>query len=74
MSLEYDDDSIMPFGKHKGKTLEDVPASYFIWLQGELRNKSRLNQYEKALLDYIIDNQDVLDKQAGEENIYKKSD
>lgn len=26
------DDSLMPFGKHKGKRLEDVPASYLLWL------------------------------------------
>lgn len=26
------DQSEMPFGKHKGKKLEDVPASYLLWL------------------------------------------
>lgn len=28
----FDDDTPMPFGKHKGKRLEDVPASYLLWL------------------------------------------
>ena len=23
----------MPFGKHKGKPMQDVPASYFVWLK-----------------------------------------
>ena len=33
-----DDNSAMPFGKHKGKKMIDVPADYLLWLhdQGEL--------------------------------------
>lgn len=27
-----DDDSIMHFGKHKGRPLHKVPASYLLWL------------------------------------------
>lgn len=30
--IEMTDDSLMPFGKHKGKKLGDVPASYLLWL------------------------------------------
>jgi len=26
-----DDKSLMPFGKHKGKTLEDTPAGWLVW-------------------------------------------
>lgn len=26
------DKSIMPFGKHKGKSLDQVPRTYFVWL------------------------------------------
>jgi uncharacterized protein (DUF3820 family) len=26
------DQSPMPFGTHKGKKMEDVPASYLLWL------------------------------------------
>jgi len=29
------DDSLMPFGKHKGTRMEDVPAKYLDWLDGE---------------------------------------
>ena len=25
----------MPFGKFKGKPMQDVPASYLVWLHGE---------------------------------------
>jgi uncharacterized protein (DUF3820 family) len=28
---KLDDDSIMPFGKHKGKRLGEIPDSYFRW-------------------------------------------
>jgi hypothetical protein len=26
------DTDLMPFGKHRGKRMEDVPASYLLWL------------------------------------------
>ncbi len=32
---ELTDLSLMPFGKHKGEPLQDVPASYFHWLWTE---------------------------------------
>ncbi|GAT35602.1 putative quorum-sensing-regulated virulence factor [Terrimicrobium sacchariphilum] len=32
MSALTDEDP-MPFGKHKGKRMADVPASYFVWLK-----------------------------------------
>jgi uncharacterized protein (DUF3820 family) len=27
------DQDLMPFGKHKGEKMEDVPASYLLWLR-----------------------------------------
>lgn len=27
-----DDNSLMPFGKHKGEKMIDVPAAYLLWL------------------------------------------
>lgn len=32
MPEELTDDSLMPFGKHKGERMGDVPAKYLIWL------------------------------------------
>ena len=29
------DEDLMPFGKHKGERLCDIPASYFLWLSGQ---------------------------------------
>jgi uncharacterized protein (DUF3820 family) len=61
----YNDESIMPFGIHKGKKLEDVPASYLVYL---------LDSGLKAgpLKDYIIDNKDVLQKQMKEDQFKRK--
>jgi len=28
----FEDNSLMPFGKHKGLKLQDVPADHFVWL------------------------------------------
>jgi hypothetical protein len=35
------DSTIMPFGKHKGKRLDEVPADYLLWLadQPEVKYK-----------------------------------
>lgn len=33
MSEEFTDTSVMPFGKHKGQLMQDVPASYLAWLK-----------------------------------------
>lgn len=35
------DSDIMPFGKHKGEKLGDVPASYLLWLGDQPDIKKR---------------------------------
>lgn len=47
------DQSIMPFGKYKGKKMGEVPASYLLWI------------YDEGIKDgdvktYIVDNLDAL--------------
>lgn len=27
----YTDETVIPFGKHQGKILKDVPADYLLW-------------------------------------------
>lgn len=49
------DYSIMPFGKHKGKQLINVPDNYLLWLYHEN------NLSHAQLKEYIEDNLDVLD-------------
>lgn len=40
----------MPFGKHKGKLLIDVPESYFIWLSTQGLPKGKLGDQIKAVM------------------------
>jgi len=47
----------MPWGKHKGIPMQDVPASYFFWLWTE-RGMER-NRFD-PVADYIRKNLDVL--------------
>lgn len=50
----FNDNSIMPFGPHKGKHLKDVPAHYLIFIYE--------NERSGRLTEYIKDNLDVLRK------------
>jgi uncharacterized protein (DUF3820 family) len=46
--LEQLSKTVMPFGKHKGKTFDEVPLTYLDWLVGQnLREplKSKLEEY-----------------------------
>ena len=50
------DESPMPWGKYKGDKMENVPASYLLWLY----------KNQKCSIDvkeYIVDNLDVLKKE-----------
>jgi uncharacterized protein (DUF3820 family) len=60
MSTELTDQSIMPLGLHKGKRMEDVPADYLVWYR---ENAKKPN---KAVMEYIIDNWQVLLKEKKE--------
>ena len=55
--MKMTDKSIMPFGKHKGKQLDQVPADYLMWLYEN-------NKVSGLLKEYIEDNLDVLEKEA----------
>lgn len=52
------DTSEMPWGKHQGKAMIEVPADYLLWLYDN-------NKCSGSVLDYIKDNLDVLKKEAG---------
>lgn len=54
------DNDLMPFGKHKGKKLIDVPASYLLWLYEDHPNFKTTD-----VGIYITDNYEVIRKQAG---------
>lgn len=50
----FDDNSLMPFGKHKGEKLANVPAPYLIWLYENTLYATH------PLAKYIEDNMDAL--------------
>lgn len=50
----YEDEDLMPFGKHKGEKLLNVPASYLLWLWDQ-RPMS-----DKRLEEYIYQNMNAL--------------
>lgn len=59
------DESIMPFGKHKGKEMANVPASYLLWIYDEwtLPNP-RFGFVHQEVKAYIEVNLDVLKKEV----------
>lgn len=52
--LIYNDNTQMPYGKYKGKTLSNVPADYLIWLYDTSEQGNRM--YDRKLAKYIQDN------------------
>jgi uncharacterized protein (DUF3820 family) len=56
-----EDSDLMPFGKYKGKEMQDVPASYLLYLYNEV------DLYGKVK-DYIEENMDVLKEEVKNDN------
>jgi len=54
----------MPFGKYNGKTMEEVPAGYLLWLDTELEEQTLLNEAQQAVREYIDDNRSVLESES----------
>lgn len=51
----------MPFGKHKGTPLEDVPASYFHWLHMERCDHPGIKKYiQDNLASLKAENEDLI--------------
>lgn len=55
LKTPLNDDSLMPFGKYKGKVMSDVPASYLHWYW----THDPANRFTPVGL-YIKDNLDAL--------------
>lgn len=53
------DESTMPWGKHKGKKMEEVPADYLLFCYNENKACIRVRKY-------VEENMDVLKMQAAE--------
>jgi len=59
---KMEDSDLMPFGKHKNHRLDDIPASYLLWLYDQDGFKNR----NAELADYIDENRVLLEKEVGE--------
>jgi uncharacterized protein (DUF3820 family) len=46
-----DDNSLMPFGAHKGKKLANVPAQYLLWLHKENKCFGEIKKYIEENID-----------------------
>lgn len=70
----FTDTDPMPFGKHKGEPLQDVPASYLAWLWRDgLREFSRNYNRDTepvpertALANYIWNSKSAIEQEIGE--------
>ena len=49
----------MPFGKYKGKLLQDVPCHYLKWL----REESDIKETNVALYNYILNSWDAIQQE-----------
>lgn len=64
MTKPLDDLDPMPFGKHKGEPMQDVPARYLHWLWGEKKDDKT-----DPVVDYIRRNLSAL-KQEYKDGIW----
>ena len=62
MSEQMEDSDLMPFGKHKGDRLDQVPARYLLWLDEQPGFRKRT----PTLAEYIRRNRSVLEKEIEE--------
>jgi hypothetical protein len=61
MSTEaFQDSDVMPFGKHKGTKMEDVPASYLHWLYHQCKNNGCSNPDTWKVFNYIVNSKAAL--------------
>lgn len=61
------DNSLMPYGKYKGKKMANMPASYLLWMY-------RNDKLFKALEVYVEENMDALEKEEKEELSKREQD
>lgn len=54
---KFDDNTPMPWGKHRGQKMADVPDSYLLWLWTDGQHFKPNN---RALFAYIEDNLDAI--------------
>lgn len=63
--VDFTDNTLMPFGVHKGKAMINVPAKYLLWLYNEGCNHAQVKKY-------ITDNLDAINKEVSKIPSYKR--
>jgi uncharacterized protein (DUF3820 family) len=53
---DLDDSSLMPYGKHKGTKMVDVPDSYLLWIYENDKCSDSVKKYIESNLDAIRHN------------------
>ncbi len=63
--MTLSDETLMPWGKHEGTPLINVPVGYIDWLWTSIQAKHplRRNGFEKAFLDYCKEMEQALKKE-----------
>lgn len=54
----------MPFGAHKGKQMQDVPAGYIDWLVGQ----TWIDKFPQ-IVEYVETNRSAIDKELEEQGL-----
>ena len=75
--IEFNDSSLMPYGKHAGERLERVPASYLIWAYADHLEQMRQPRPDApdpihkkwALRGYVESNLDHLEEEAASRRV-----
>lgn len=61
----WTDDTVMPFGKHKGTKLANIPAGWFLWYEEYATNQN------PELMAYIGDTKMILLQEQDLKNLPK---
>lgn len=64
--MKLEDDDMMPIGAFKDKTMANVPGDYLLRLEKYIEKEFQkpYNERTQAILDYIEDNREILQKEA----------
>jgi len=62
--MKLTDQSRMPFGKHEGKKLGELPASYLLWAL----DQDWCRRQWPDLIEYIRDNKAAIEMEAANED------
>lgn len=73
--MKLTDASPMPYGKHAGKRMDEVPARYLIWLyDNALDRRAEPDRPSHAVAEYVHANLKALEQEAEKEAIEERAD